>query len=66
MHIYDASFKKDLLTNFKTLFKDEATLNRMIVGNYIEDTNIHRRPLSKFMQDIAQQLGLITKTGNVD
>ena len=63
MHIYDASFKKELLTKFKSLFKDEATLNRMIVGNYVEEKNIHRRPMSKFMQDIARQLGLISKTG---
>lgn len=57
-HIYNDSYKEYLKEEFKDLF-DEKMLNRLIIGNYIEETEIHNRPLSKFMQDMASQLELI-------
>lgn len=57
--IYTKSYRKSLLKDFKTLLKNEAILNRLIIGNYTEKEEIHKRPMAKFTQDIAEQLGLI-------
>lgn len=37
----------------------ENEVKRMIVGNYTDFHEIHKRPLSKYMQDIAKDLELI-------
>lgn len=34
-------------------------IRRMVLGNYVDLEDIHKRPLAKFQQDIARQLGLI-------
>jgi hypothetical protein len=34
-------------------------IRRMVLSNYIDIEDIHKRPLAKFQQDIARQLGLI-------
>jgi len=57
-HVYNDSYKKELCEKFNALF-DEKTFNQLIVGNYLQSSEIHNRPLSKFMQDIARQLELI-------
>ncbi len=36
-----------------------SVIRRMVLGNYIDIEDIHKRPLAKFQQDIARQLGLI-------
>jgi hypothetical protein len=43
----------------KLLRLDELQIKRMIVGNYTEYKDIHKRPLAKFMQDISHDLELI-------
>jgi 5-methylcytosine-specific restriction endonuclease McrA len=59
-HIYDDTFKKELMDNFGDLFdNDTKNLNQLLVGTYIDEAKIHNRPLSKFIQDISRQLGLI-------
>ncbi|WP_420575248.1 HNH endonuclease [Ekhidna sp.] len=55
---YSNSKKKELLTKFKALFPNEDILNRLIIGNYTREDEIHKRPLAKFTQDIAQDLKL--------
>ena len=47
----------DDLSAFLSLPKE--IISRMIIGNYIDREDIHKRPLAKFQQDIARQLGLI-------
>jgi len=32
---------------------------RFLIGNYTEPKEIHKRPMAKFQQDIAEQLGLL-------
>ena len=32
---------------------------RLLVGNYTRSKDIHKRPMTKFTQDIAKQLKLI-------
>ena len=48
------------IQEYKDLLKlSESEIKRMVVGNYINKEDIHKRPMSKFMQDIAKQLKLI-------
>jgi hypothetical protein len=48
-----------LKDNLDCLVPDDALIDRLLIGNYMDETDIHKRPMSKFMQDIAQQLGII-------
>jgi len=57
--IYTPAYKKSLLTSFGSAICDESMLNRLILGNYSKEEDIHKRPLAKFTQDLAIQLGLI-------
>lgn len=54
---------KDALMNLEhdgqRLFADENELEWMLLANYIQTSDINKRPLSKFMQDIARQAGLL-------
>ncbi len=54
---YSNDYRKSLQEFDKYIFS-EAELNRMIVGNYTELNELHKRPLSKLYRDIAIELGL--------
>lgn len=41
------------------LFSDQSEVLKLLLGNYSLDKDINKRPLAKFMQDIAKQVGLI-------
>jgi 5-methylcytosine-specific restriction endonuclease McrA len=58
-HFYNDIFKESLIQNFHEVFPDKDFINRLILGNYIKPEDIHKRPMAKFTQDIAKQLGLI-------
>lgn len=61
-HIYNDSYREEILNLFNEASSNTLTeeeLNRLIVGNYIEDGELHKRSLSKFMKDIAKDSGLI-------
>lgn len=57
--VYNDIYKKSLLLSFKTLFPDKSILDRLIVGNYADVSDIHKRPMAKYSQDVAKQLKLI-------
>ncbi|KAF2508372.1 hypothetical protein EYY60_14675 [Flavobacterium zhairuonense] len=57
--VYNDVYKKSLVNSFKTLFPDKSILDRLIVGNYADESDIHKRPMAKYSQDIAKQLKLI-------
>lgn len=57
--VYTDTYKKSLVDNFKALFPDKLILDRLIVGNYADPSEIHKRPMAKYSQDIAKQLKLI-------
>ncbi len=57
--IYTKSYKQDLVNKYPQLFTSQNEINRMLIGNYYLVDDIHKRPLAKFMQDIAKQLKLI-------
>ncbi len=57
--VYDFAFQKSLVENFPKLFLTKEHFERFILGNYSRAQDIHKRPMSKFMQDIAKDLGII-------
>jgi len=59
--IYNESFKRTLKNNFSKLSLSQNDFDRVIIGNYTKDKDIHKRPFSKMTMDIAKQLGLIKK-----
>ena len=58
--VYTKSYKEDLINDFNELFIHPDLLDRLILGNYSLHEEMHNRPMAKFSQDIARQLGLIT------
>jgi len=58
--IYDKSYLQSLKNSFQSLYpKKTPMISRLVIGTYTSENEIHKRPLSKFRQDIARQLGLI-------
>lgn len=58
--IYPDSYIDDLFHQYKgTLFKNREDVLRHITGGYIEDKDINKRPLSKLIKDISEELDLI-------
>ena len=57
--IYNESYLDELLTQYEgTLFKNREDLQRLISGGYVSDDEIGKRPLSKLVKDISDELGL--------
>lgn len=57
--IYSDSYKQSLIRSFPNLFAKHGLSNRIFLGNYDNPNDIHKRPMAKFMQDIARDLNLI-------
>jgi len=57
--IYNESYKAMLGGALGGIFRENGIYKRMILGNYADVSDIHKRPLAKFMQDIAKDIGLI-------
>ena len=53
---YNHSYYTSLIGSYKGLGKQEADIDRFIWGNYLENAEHERRPLSKLTRDILQQL----------
>ena len=59
--IYKETYLKSLRNSFKKLYPDKIPMaERLLVGNYNNVKDIHKRPMAKFTQDIAKQLKLIS------
>jgi 5-methylcytosine-specific restriction endonuclease McrA len=56
---YNESKKNELLCTFKDLNLSESMIDRLILGNYVLEDDINKRPLSKLTKDISKQLKLI-------
>jgi len=56
--IYTPAYKNALLNSFSNYLKPEK-IDRLIIGNYTLEDEIHKRPLSKFMLDISKNIGLL-------
>jgi len=58
--IYSDSYIDDLLNQYEgTLFKNREDLLRLITCGYVNDEDLHKRPLSKLIKDISEELKLI-------
>ena len=57
--MYDKDNRKSLYNSFTKLQLHPDLYLRTLVGNYIKKSEIHKRPMAKFMQDIARDLGII-------
>ncbi|MDZ7817233.1 MAG: hypothetical protein U5K55_00905 [Aliarcobacter sp.] len=58
--IYPDSYIDDLFHQYEgTLFKNREDVLRHITGGYIDDIDINKRPLSKLIKDISEELDLI-------
>lgn len=57
--IYNDSYIDELYQNYEgTLFKNREDLLRLITCGYINDEDLHKRPLSKLIKDISEELKL--------
>ena len=56
---YDDTYRRMLAKNFSKLGINPLMFQRIILGNYINQNEIHKRPMTKFMQDIAKEIGLM-------
>ncbi len=57
--IYNHTYLKTLKSNFSKLSLHTELFKRTLVGNYTDDRDLHKRPMSKLMMDIAKDLELI-------
>lgn len=56
---YAPVYRDYLIKEYKRLGLTDHEINRLIVGNYVGEGDLHKRPLSKLYLDIANELGLI-------
>lgn len=56
--MYDTANQKALYTSFSKLGLSPELFKRVILGTYPSAKDIHKRAMSKFIQDIAKDLGL--------
>jgi len=57
--IYNHIIRDIYKEQFKVLGFKDIHFNRFILGNYDKADDIHKRPLSKMVQDVAQQLKIL-------
>lgn len=58
--IYNESYLDELMQKYEgTLFKNREDLLRLITCGYVSDEDLHKRPLSKLIKDISEELKLI-------
>ena len=58
--IYNDSYIDELMQKYEgTLFKNREDLLRLITCGYVNDEDLHKRPLSKLTKDIAEELKLL-------
>lgn len=58
--IYNSAYRNQLSNSFTQLFPyDLKDFPRLLLGSYTRVEDIHKRPLTKLMQDIAREIGLL-------
>ncbi|WP_321469929.1 hypothetical protein [Halarcobacter sp.] len=58
--VYNKSYIDELYQKYEgTLFKNREDVLRHITGGYVEDKDINKRPLSKLIKDISEELDLL-------
>jgi hypothetical protein len=56
---YTEEYIELLRKEFHKILKDPNIFDRLLLGNYVKPGEIHNRPLAKFTQDIAEQIGFV-------
>nr|WP_321232353.1 hypothetical protein [uncultured Psychroserpens sp.] len=56
---YNETYREDLKDIYRNYRINDELINRLILGNYSNPEDIHKRPMAKFMQDIGKEVGLI-------
>lgn len=56
--IYSNNYKTELSENYRDLLGDISMINRILYSDSLNANDIHKRPLSKFTQDIINQLNV--------
>lgn len=56
-HLYRTSLK--LLLKSKGIVLSDDDIKRIVVGNYVKESDYGKRPLAKMMHDVSEDLGLI-------
>lgn len=59
--IYTEKYIESLREAFEDILDDPSLFDRIIMGNYTNANEIHKRPMAKFMQDMTRQLELLVK-----
>jgi hypothetical protein len=54
--IYAGTKLNEIQKDFEGLFSDEDEMKRTIFGNYLSENDIHKRPLSKLISDIYNEM----------
>ena len=57
--IYPDSYIDELASQYAGMFKNREDILRLITCGYVEDKDLHKRPLSKLIKDISEELELI-------
>lgn len=58
--VYNDDHIKELYNKYNgTLFRSEDDVRRMVFGNYVNEDEYSKRPLSKLTADISRELGII-------
>ena len=57
--IYNKAYLKILKSNFSKLSLHPELFKRTLIGNYANHKDLHKRPMSKLVMDIAKDLDLI-------
>lgn len=58
--IYSDDYIESLLDEYEgKLFNNKEDLQRLITSGYVEDKDINKRPLSKLIKDISEELDLL-------
>ncbi|MBB2143981.1 hypothetical protein GM921_00660 [Pedobacter sp. LMG 31464] len=63
--VYTKEYNETLINNFNNLFPDQGMLSRLIIGTYVNENDVFKRPMSKFIQDISRDINLIDEDGNL-
>ena len=57
-YLYPPSKLDEMKKIFKGSLLSDADIKRILLGNYILNTEINKRPLAKLMQDMAEEANL--------
>lgn len=57
--VYNEEMIKDIYNRHSKLFSSEDEVWKMIMGNYLNESELSKRPLAKCVKDVSKELGLL-------